>query len=58
MLCRKKDLYIAEGEILEDFSDELSEQTEPRGSGVNKLTHWVTSDLLKDWVELPLVTPK
>jgi hypothetical protein len=59
ILCRKHDLYVAEGFVSKSFSDEIEPELEPRGSeGVNKLTFWVTSDLLQDWVELPLISPK
>ena len=31
---------------------------EPKGSGVNKNTYWVSTDLLVgDWKELPNITP-
>lgn len=33
-------------------------EVEPKGSGVNKNTYWVCTDLLNgDWKELPIVTP-
>ena len=59
ILCRGKDLYVAEGMINKDFSDEIPDKMESRGKeGVNKLTFWVTSDLQCEWVELPLIAPK
>ena len=59
ILTRGSDLYVAEGMITKDFKDEIPHEVEARGKeGVNKLTFWVTSDLLKDWTELPLITPK
>lgn len=37
---------------------ELPLEVEPRGTGVNKMTYWVATDLLSgDWKELPLITP-
>ena len=30
---------------------------EARGTGINKNTYWVTTDILGDWVELPLIGP-
>ena len=37
---------------------ELPPEVEPKGTGVNKMTYWVATDLLNgDWKELPIVTP-
>jgi len=58
ILTRSSDLFIAEGFKAEDFAEEIGETSEKRGTGVNRLTFWVTSDLLTDWVELPLVSPE
>lgn len=59
MLCRNGDMYVAEGFVAKQFSDEIPPEMEPRGAeGVNKLTFWVTSDLQQDWIELPLIEPK
>lgn len=59
ILCRKHDLYVAEGFITKQFADEIEQETEKRGAeGVNKFSFWVTSDLLQGWVELPLIKPK
>ena len=44
----------AEGED----AGELPPEVEPKGTGVNKNTYWVCTDLLwGDWKELPLATP-
>lgn len=58
ILSKGKDYYIAEG--LADSADdgELAPDTEPRGTGVNKLNYWATTCLTGDWTELPLVTPQ
>ncbi len=59
ILCRCCDLYVAEGVITKSFADEIPHEVEARGKeGVNKLTFWVTCDLQKEWVELPLISPK
>ncbi len=43
ILCRSSDLYVAEGFISKQFSDEIEKDTEARGvEGVNKLSFWVT----------------
>ena len=31
---------------------------EARGTGVNKMNYWVTTDLSDEWTELPLVLPQ
>ena len=37
---------------------ELPFNVEPRGTGINKLSYWVTNDILSnDWTELPLLYP-
>jgi radial spoke head protein 4A len=55
----EKDYYIAEGEADAD-ADEGAEPLpdfEPRGSGVNTLTYWVSSSPLQPWTVLPDITP-
>lgn len=39
-------------------AEEPSPDIEPRGEGINKKIYWVTTDLTKNWVELPIVTPQ
>lgn len=49
---------MAEG-IVDGMDDgELHPSVEPRGTGVNKYTYWVSTDLLDEWVDLPIVTPE
>lgn len=53
------DYYVAEG--VADGGEEypeISPDTEPKGTGVNKLYYWATTQLSGDWTELPLITPQ
>ena len=47
---RKCDYYVAVGEVSKNFHDEVPNNWEPSGVGVNKFTYWVTDDLLEEWV--------
>jgi len=59
MLARDRDYYVIETFIKRSYPDKVQSDTEPRGKlGVNQLTYWVTNDLLSDWVELPLISPR
>jgi radial spoke head protein 4A len=59
MLTRGNDYYVIETFIAKTYPDKVQSDTEPRSQiGVNQLTYWVTNDLLSDWVELPLISPK
>ncbi len=35
----------------------MPEEFEKKGTGINTLTYWATSDLLGDWTELPDILP-
>jgi radial spoke head protein 4/6 len=35
----------------------LGADVEPKGTGANKWTFWVSNDLISEWTELPVVTP-
>jgi radial spoke head protein 4/6 len=35
----------------------LGADVEPKGTGANKWTFWVSNDLTSEWTELPVVTP-
>jgi len=54
----KRDYFIACGNVGKVFQDEIGEEVEPRGKGVNEITYWVTDDLMDKWVELPLISPQ
>ena len=56
--CSKKDYFIAEGQMDAGEEQEIPPNWEPRGTGVNKNTYWVTTDILGDWTELPLISPQ
>jgi len=59
ILGTERDYYVAEGKLNHSYSDEApSKDVEPHGTGVNRLTFWVTNNVLDDWYELPLVTPQ
>lgn len=55
--CSKKDYFVAEGQVEAGEEPELPANWEPKGTGVNKNTYWVTNDLLGEWTELPVVSP-
>lgn len=54
----KKDYYVIQGICSKSYLCEESVDTEPYGTGVNTYSYWVTTDILGDWSELPLVTPQ
>lgn len=58
ILASGNDYYIAEGlaEGGEEYP-EITPDTEAKGTGVNKLYYWATTQLSGDWTELPLITP-
>jgi hypothetical protein len=59
VLGRERDYYVVEGTSEGGEEGELPADVEPKGTGVNKMTYWVATDLLAaDWKELPLVTPE
>lgn len=54
----RADYYIAEGMGgTETEAEDLPEEFERKGSGVNTYTYWATSDLMGDWTELPDILP-
>jgi hypothetical protein len=53
----KSDYYVACGKVDRKVPDEIEDDVEPRGKGVNEITYWVTDDLLEKWIELPLISP-
>jgi len=53
----KRDYFVAYGKVKNGFKDEIAEDVEPRGRGVNEITFWVTDDLMEKWIELPLISP-
>ena len=50
------DYYIGESPA-EAGEEELPPDVEPKGTGINKMTYWVTTDLHGEWKELPIITP-
>jgi len=59
ILGTQADYYVAEGLLDNEYSDDIpTPDTEPPGTGCNRLTFWVTNNVLDDWFELPLVTPE
>jgi hypothetical protein len=42
MLTNGKDYYVAEAKLSKIYSDDLPEDSEPIGSGVNEYIHYVT----------------
>lgn len=57
----ERDYYIAEGQVEAEEEGEGQEQDadfEPKGTGVNKFTYFVSSNSLSEWTKLPDLTPK
>ena len=56
----EKDYYVAEGTLAGSGAEDIDrpKNFEPRGTGVNTLTYWVTDSVLEDWIELPDITPE
>ena len=56
----EKDYYIAEGDDVgeEEEGVERPPDFEPKGTGVNRKTYWVTSSTIAPWVKLPHLEPK
>lgn len=53
------DYYIAEGSGgAGEESEDLPEDFERKGTGVNANTYWATTDLHGEWTELPDINPK
>jgi hypothetical protein len=44
ILCSEKDYYVAEAVGVEGDDGELPTNTEPRGTGANKFTYFVTNN--------------
>lgn len=57
---REKDYYVAEGTLDNAGREDIPRPKgfEPRGTGLNRFTYWVTDNVLEDWIELPDVTPQ
>lgn len=59
----EKDYYIVEAVVEgEDEADADGEEKdadfEPKGTGVNKFTYFVSQDSLSEWIKLPDLSPK
>lgn len=52
-----RDYYVAEGDKEGGESGELPPEVEPRGTGVNRYTYWVTDSVTGEWIELPDALP-
>mmetsp|Transcript_7086 Transcript_7086/g.12959 ORF Transcript_7086/g.12959 Transcript_7086/m.12959 type:complete len:468 (-) Transcript_7086:31-1434(-) len=59
ILTREKDYYVAEGQLPFIVHEDIARPRdfEPRGTGVNSLTYWVSDSAFQEWTELPDVTP-
>lgn len=53
-----KDYWVVQGSSGKPYLSDLPEGAEKYGVGVNSYSYWVSTDLLGQWTELPLVTPK
>lgn len=54
----QKDYYVIQGVSSKKYlNDELGEDGEDYGVGVNTFSYWVSTSILGNWVELPLVCP-
>lgn len=58
----ENDYYVAEGEVEggdeEEGGDEKPADFEPKGTGVNKNTYWVSHQSFASWTKLPDLSPK
>lgn len=60
----ENDYYVAEGELEggEEPEDEEAEERpadfEPKGTGINRLTYWVSHQSFAQWTKLPDLNPK
>lgn len=53
-----RDYYVIQGVSSKKYlDDELGPDGEAYGAGVNSYSYWVSTNILGNWVELPLVTP-
>lgn len=53
-----RDYYIIQGVSSKVYLNDLPENGEKYGQGVNSYSYWASTDILGNWVELPLVTPQ
>lgn len=58
----QNDYYVAEGEVDAGEGDdeenaERGPDFEPKGTGINKLTYWVSHSSFAEWKKLPDITP-
>lgn len=44
ILGTQKDYYVAEGRISNKYIDDFPREYEPKGTGVNRLSFWVTDN--------------
>lgn len=44
ILGAKRDYYIAEGTISNKFIDDFPREYEAKGTGINRLSYWVTDN--------------
>ena len=42
ILASEQDYYVAEGVVSSKFNDEFAREYEPKGTGVNRMSYWVT----------------
>lgn len=42
ILGSQQDYYVAEGVLSNKFNDDFPREYEPKGTGVNKMSYWVT----------------
>lgn len=58
----QNDYYVAEGDVDggegdEEENAERGPDFEPKGTGINKLTYWVSHSSFAEWKKLPDITP-
>jgi hypothetical protein len=54
----EQDYWVARGVVNQIEDCPKNEKQEKRGRGVNSTVFWVSTDLLKDWVQLPEAQPE
>lgn len=53
-----RDYFVIQGTGSKTYLQELGDNSEKYGVGINSYSYWVATDILGQWTELPLVTPQ
>ena len=53
-----RDYFVIQGSGSKTYLEQLGDNSEKYGVGINSYSYWVATDILGEWTELPLVTPQ